>query len=178
MLDAKWNAKDAQARKAYEKKLAEYNSTVLPNYEKAKGDWVRKQSKRISELRSEIDRLDASISRLYTESLLIPKAYRSISVLEHVYEVISTSNMDVACAIEDFKYHEERKRDEAMIQARIQLGQLQQERNQILDEQTEVLQEQAEIARKARRDANIGEVIRTVQHHNTNKMLKDMKNGK
>lgn len=155
----------------YNAKLNEYQNKILPEYNKALEAWTASQNEKISAVETEYRESVRHLTELYDTSKLFPKQYRKIPILRYIADVMNTSDYDVKTAIEMYDRNEQRKLDQARLYE-------QQIANQHAMDQNQLLQEQNDIAAKARRDANIAAVVGAVQHHNTNKTLKNAFNKK
>ena len=86
--------------------------------------------------------------------------------MRYIYDTVSTSDYDINGAIELYDKYRQRRIDEERLYE-------QQVANGLADEQNELLNRQNDIANRARREANVANIVGAVQHHNTNKMLKN-----
>ncbi len=87
--------------------------------------------------------------------------YHNIAALEYIYSMISSSQYSLKECIDDYEQTMSRN--------------LEEERLRELQYANDLADEQNRIAEKSRREQNISNVVRGVQHHNTNKMLKKLK---
>ncbi|MCR4616558.1 MAG: hypothetical protein K5669_00045 [Lachnospiraceae bacterium] len=150
------NAVDAE----YKNALDEYNNKTVAEYSLNKQKWQDQRDLRLHKIEDLVGRAKIALSNHYEKTKLIPEKYHRIDVLEYVYSVISTSEYTLKEAIQDYERETQRQIDIAQVQA-------QQDANDILDRQNQ-------IAEKARRDQLIGNIVGTVQRHNTNKTLNNI----
>ena len=114
------------------------------------------------------------LASIYDTTRIVPLQYRTIEALQYIYDMISTSDYDVTYAINSYDTHRQRMLDAERM--RIEEARLQEQQlaNDLADEQAQLMYEQNLIAERARKDARIASTVSAVQHHNTNKILKDM----
>lgn len=150
----------------FERATKEYNEITIPTYEKEKAKWEADLKQKIAEAQSAIERAEKELEDLYATTRIVPLQYRSIGSLRYIYDTVSTSDYDINGAIELYDKYRQRRLDEERLYE-------QQVANSIADEQNELLNRQNDIANRARREANVANIVGAVQHHNTNKMLKN-----
>lgn len=150
----------------FEKATKEYNEETIPAYEKEKAEWEADVKCRINDAKSELEKAEQELKELYDSTKIIPLQYRSIDALKYIYDTLSTSEYDIHGAIDLYDKDRRRRLDEERLYE-------QQVSNSLADEQNEILARQNDIADRARKEAAFSNVIGTVQHHNTNKMMKD-----
>lgn len=155
----KYDNEYADAKKQYE-------NVVVPGYEREKTEWEEDLKKRIDEAQALLKKSQTELSELYEQTKIIPVQYRSIDALQYVYDVISTSDYSIKEAVEMYEKECQRRLDEERLNE-------QKVANSLANQQNELLGEQNRIADRARREAAISGVVGTVQHHNTNKILKE-----
>lgn len=164
-LDREFEERQQAANQKYEVDKQVYETETLPNYRKAYAEWTAEHNREVDAVEAELKQAEAALNELYTTTKIVPLQYRSIEVLQYIYDMISSSDYDVRAAIENYEKQEQKRLELAKLQE-------QQAANQLAYEQNELLDQQNDIAKKARRDANIASVVGTVQRHNTNKTLK------
>lgn len=156
------------ANEKYQNEMDIYKNEILPKYQKDLAEWTSKHNQEIEQIEQDIKNAQNKLSALYESSKIVPMQYRKIEILQYLYDIVSTSNYDITYAIENYDKYQQRMLDEQKIHE-------QQLSNQLANEQAQLLYEQNQISEKARRDANIASVVGTVQRHNTNKALKNLK---
>lgn len=171
-LDIEFDNQDAQLKAEFEKNQEMYNA-AMAQYNQEYEIWKKNIAKSKVDYIHEINTTKQELNDLYDESRLIPKQYRTLEAMTYIYDIISTSNYDVTYAINDYNTYQQRILDKQRLEEQMYANQLADEQNALLNEQADLLSEQNYIAEKARKDANIRGVVSAVQHHNTNKMLKD-----
>lgn len=173
-VDAEFDRKQEALKKKYQELKNEYDNVTLPKYKKEQNEWTVQQHEKINSIKNEIKKSRDALSELYASSKIIPLQYRSINALRYIYDLMSTSDYDIKLAIDLYDRNEQRKLDSARLYEQQQANQLANEQNDLLYEQNNLLDEQNVISKKAKRDANIANVAGFIQHHNTNKSLKNI----
>ena len=148
------------------------NNTYEVKVTLTKEEWENAKNARINQLERELAKVRSELSELYEQTRIVPSQYRNIYALQHIYDMISTSDYDVHQAIENFDKSEQRRLDRMRLQEQQKANAYAVEQNKLIDEQNDLIDEQNTIARKARRDANIAAVVGAVHRHNINKNLK------
>lgn len=166
-LDYKFDVQQEEFDQQYANEKEEYETETLPNYTRELNEWNEQRRADIETLKNDRRSARKRLNSIYTNTKIVPVQYRTIDALQHIYDVVSTSNFDVTYAISNYDMY----RQYSLEQARLQE---QRYANQLADKQTALLAEQNEIAERARRDAQIANTIDIIQQHNRNKMLKDM----
>lgn len=156
------------ANEKYKKEMDIYKNEILPKYQKDLAEWTTKHNQEIQQMEQDIKNAQDKLSALYESTKIVPMQYRKIDILQYLYDIISTSNYDITYAIENYDKYQQKMLDEQRLRE-------QQLSNQLADEQAQLLYEQNQISEKARKDANIASVVSTVQRHNTNKELKNLR---
>ena len=156
--------RQAEADRAYEEAVKDYNTNIFPKYEEKLAAW--------EELLSQAESTEALAKeereKHYLETSLIPMMYRNRDVLKFVCEFMETStDYDIKESIEMYERKEQSKREERAIEA-------QQDANWLANQQNALLDRQNEIAENARRDQNISNAVAAWQRHKINKSLKDL----
>ena len=178
VLKAEYETKLKAVQDEYEAAKSNYKNVLIPEYNREKAEWQKKQEYKISFLKDDLSKNIDALSTLYSNTKLIPNTYRSIDKLVWIYEDMSTSEHDIERAI-DLLNHKELKEELQQIQS--QISDLQdtmvtgfvgiysaiQEGNQI---QSEMLSNLESIRKsvKANNYMNVGMLI---QNHKRNKML-------
>lgn len=181
-LDKKQKEEQKVYDEEYEKAKNHYDTVILPQYNEERRVWSENQSRKIAIIEEEISLNKEALDMLYETSKLISATYRALWILSWLYEDMSTSDHDIRYATELLD------RDRQRVETR-ESGQLVRNAVQHMEKSTmqgmraifdsieygNYLQEESiEQLSKARRDMNIGNLIGTVQRHNTNKMLQQM----
>ena len=156
--------RQAEADRAYEEAVKDYNTNIFPKYEEKLAAW--------EELLSQAESTEALAKeereKHYLETSLIPMMYRNRDVLKFVCEFMETStDYDIKESIEMYERKEQSKREERAIEA-------QQDANWLANQQNALLDRQNEIAENTRRDQNISNAVAAWQRHKINKSLKDL----
>lgn len=162
--DQEYDRMQAEADALYQNQQNEYDSMILPSYQRELAEWTALQNQRVAKTETDLNAARTALENHYSATRIVPLQYRQISILQYIYDTISTSDFDVRYAIELYDKNEQRKLDEARLYQ-------QQQANMLADEQNALIYEQNEITERARRDANIAAVVGTVQRHKTNKTL-------
>lgn len=156
----------------YEAQMKMYKEVTLPTYQNELQEWTKRHDAELKRAQTNVNTVDAELSKLYSTTKIVPLQYRKIHILRYIYDVMSTSDYDVQAAIESYDRNEQRKLDEARLREQRIANQQMADQNYLLDAQNGLINEQNEISEKSRRDAKIAATIATVQRHNTNKYLK------
>jgi len=166
----------------FTKETEKYNTILLPKYNEEKAIWKENQQRKITILKEEIRLNKEVLTTLYDETKLISVTYRPLWILCWLYDDMSSSDHDIRYATELLDRDRQRLATEEAGQIVTRaVGKLQDTVSQGLN----ALYEQAEYnnflqaqtlneVSKTRRDMNIGNIVGTVQRHNTNKMLKEL----
>ena len=182
VLEQKRQEKQKICDEKYEKAKENYDSVVLPQYNKEKEIWQQNQRKKIDILKEEITLNKEMLDHLYEKTRLISTTYKQLWILSWLFEDMNSSDHDVRYATELLDRDRQRLATEEsgrLVQASIRNmeGSMLRGMKDIFDsiEYGNSLQEES-IAQlsKLRRDTNIGNLIGTVQRHNTNKMIEKM----
>lgn len=166
--EAAYQRQTQLAEEEYQQAQHEYETETLIRYNEELNIWTEEHNKKIAQANQALASAQQELAVLYESSKIIPMQYRNIPALQYIYDMISTSDYSIQNAIDSFDKSEQRKLDEARLRE-------QEAANQLALEQNELLDQQNAIAEKARREAMVAAVVGTVQRHNTNKALKDLK---
>lgn len=164
--DRKFDQIQAEKDKEYEEEKKQYDSVILPEYNKKLEQWTISKEEKISNVQQELNELSKTLSDIYESTKIVPIKYRTIDALQHVYDIISTSNYDITYALDDYNKEQQRLLEEQRLRLEEERLYEQQLANDLADEGNQ-------IANKARKQANLGSIVGAVQRHNTNKTLKD-----
>lgn len=181
-IEKKHNEAQKLCDEKYEKEKAHYDSVILPQYNEEKALWEKNQNRKIAVLKEEIALNKEALEILYEKTKMVSVTYRELWILTWLFDDMNSSDHDIRYATELLDRDRQRLATEdsgRLIQTAI--GNMENSMihgmKSIFDsiEYGNSLQEES-IAQlsKVRRDTNIGNLIGTVQHHNTNKMLEQM----
>ncbi|WP_294752672.1 hypothetical protein [uncultured Ruminococcus sp.] len=145
---------------------AEYNQ-VLVKYNEEAEKYNNKWSIVRNEIEKDINKISDELTELYDSSKLIPKQYRDARILQEIYEIMDSANYSVKEAIETFDRNRQLELDAARLAAQHQA-------NEVAMEQNDLLAESNSIAERARHEANIANIVGTIQRHNTNRTLRNI----
>ena len=144
----------------HKRDMEEYETKTLPEWETGEPAWLEKKEYKMKffadAINTAYDSLNAKISELdsfYRRVGIVPVGYRDPDTLEDLCRILESSSYDVKSAIELL----DRNRQMSMIA-----------------EQNDYLAQQTAIAEKTMREARLHYVASAVQHHNTNKQLKQI----
>lgn len=173
-LDAEYDKEDLAYKQQYEFEKKKYDTETLPNYQRNLNAWNIKHEQEIEDIKNDISASKNKLASIYADTKIVPIQYRNIDALEYIYNLVSTSDYDVTYAINNYDTHRQRMLDTERM--RIEEARLQEQQiaNDLADEQAQLLYEQNMIAEKARKDAKFASTVGMIQHHNTNKTLKEM----
>ena len=157
----------------YQIALEEYNTVILPKYQKALEEWTSKHNKKIADTETILKNAESNLAEHYEATKIVPLQYRKIEMLQYIYDMISTSDYSIKEAIEMYDKERQRRLEEERIYEQQRANQLADEQNQLAYDQNELLDQQNRIADRARKDARNAAVVNAVQRHNTNKTLKN-----
>lgn len=172
----------AEFDKQYADEKQHYDTVVIPEYEKEKSDWIAAHEQEIRAISDKLNADKKAQDYLYRSSKIIPMQYQNIGALKYISQMMSTSDYDIKEAIN--MYDKEIQRQQEMLRLQEQKKanalqahaiQLADEQNQLAYEQNALLDEQNAISERARENANTAAIIGTIQRHNTNKALKNMR---
>lgn len=90
--------KQAEIDKKYQAELENYNTVVIPNFDKEFDAWKITQKAKITMLEDEIQFNKETLAALYEATELIASRYRNAEWLMWLYEDMSTSDHDIARA--------------------------------------------------------------------------------
>lgn len=156
----------------FERETEHYQTVILPEYNSELAAWTEQHNHQLHTYEAQLEQVRSELQAHYDETKIVPLQYHTISALQYIYDMISTSDYTVREAIESYDKQEQRKLDLARLEEQQQANQLTYEQNQLTYEQNDLLDRQNEIAK---RDANIASVVSAVQRHNINKMLDQFK---
>lgn len=187
-IDEETAARQAILYKKYTKEKKEYDEVLIPRYESRLAEEQDRRAKKIQSLTDEREAIQKeyykffkALQQAYEDTKIVPTAYRSPDILLAILDILNSSNLDVKEAMAMYDRNKQmaidsarlQAQNEANYQAQVQNNMLQQQAY-LMQEQNALINEQNSIADQARRDANMAAAISTVQHHNTNKMLKNL----
>ena len=178
-IDEEHNQKQMELDSKYQSELDEYNNVAMPQYEKEKVEWEEKHNRDLSEQTKAYDQISKELETFYSSTRIIPQQYHNIPSLEYLDSIMSSSEYEIAAAIDS--YEKKLARDLEMQRIREQqiANEKADEQNQLLYQQNAQLQMQNDlqaesnsIADRARRDQNAAAIVNAVQNHNRNKYLR------
>lgn len=178
LLDEKQKEHDLQ----YEKDKEHYDNVILPQYKKEKEEWENNRSRKVSILEEEVRLNREMLTTLYDETKLVSVTYRPLWILCWLYDDMSSSDHEIRYATElldkerqllatekagQIVTHAVGKLENSMLQGMNAIY-------NAIDYGNALQEETITEISKVRRDMNIGNIIGTVQRHNTNKMLEEL----
>ncbi len=153
-VDKEFDRMQGEADAIYLKQAEEYNTVILPKYEKDLGEWTAQHTEKVNETERDLRNTEEALNDLYESTKIVPLQYRKIEPLQFIYDMISTSDYDVRSAIEMYDRNEQRRLEEIRIQLENERLREQQYSNQLQEVNNQLQYEQNEINDRARRDAN------------------------
>lgn len=140
--------------------MEEYETKTIPEWEAGQSEWPEKKAYKMKFYEDAVNSAYSSLKEKVTElndfyikTGLIPVGYRDPDTLESLCRILGSSDYDIKSAIELL----DRNRQMSM-----------------LAEQNDYLAQQTAIAERTMREARLHYVASAVQHHNTNKQLKQI----
>ena len=170
-IDRKYQSAIDTEEIEYTEKMKEYNSK-MESFNQEFTAWKSKHEEELAIARKAKDDAEQELKSHYETTQLIPAKYHSTVILEYIYSVINSSQYTLKECFDDYERNESRKLEEQRIREQQLANQIAEAQANLTAEQNALLNEQNDIAEKTRRDQNIANVVRTIQHHNTNKLLK------
>ncbi len=181
-LKAEQERIDAQ----YKQDKDNYDNVVIPQYKREAEMWSELQQKKIAILEEDLRINRETLTKLYDTTKLVSASYRELTLLEWIYEDMSTSDHDLRYATELLDRDRQRAatlESGAMVCRSVEsmnrdlrngLGAIYAELergNDISADMLDTLAKNNKQLSKVRRDMNVGTLIGTVQRHKTNKIL-------
>ncbi len=165
--------------KLNKEEIEEYNNKIIPQYNTDLALWKNQQARKIEIIANDLKLNKETLDNLYTETLLVSATYRELWILDWLYNDMSTSDHDIRYATELLDRDRQRLATERAGQVTVDAinsmaNDMRQSFTAIYDAietGNEIQQSTLATLSKTRRDMNIGNIIETVQHHNTNKKL-------
>ena len=173
-LDAEYDVKQLEANNQYELQKRVFDTETMPNYQRNLNTWNIKHKQELDDIKNDISISKNQLTTIYNETKIVPMQYRNIDALEYIYNLVSTSDYDITYAINNYDTHRQRILDTKRMHIEEARLQEQQIANGLADEQAQLMYEQNMISDKARKDAKFASTVGIIQHHNTNKTLKEM----
>lgn len=182
-VDAEYKAQQEKFDASYKEQKAHYDNVTLPEYKQALAQWENNRNRKIQIIENEINLNQTALDELYKETRLVSATYRALWILDWLHEDMSTSDHDIRYATELLDRDRQRL-------ATVEAGRITQRAinnmNQTMvqgfaavynaiEVGNDIGEETLAILSKTRRDVNIGNIVGTVQRHNTNKILNDLK---
>lgn len=174
------NRQQIQLDMEYQEEQEHYENVIVPEYNEELKAWEDKKRIKLEILQSEIELNNEALNNLYGETKIISIHYRELYILDWLYDEMSTADHDIRYATELFDRDRQRIATEEGAQ-RVQQSIARVEQSMMagfnavynaIEDGNDVQAETLAMMSKTRRDANVGNLIGTVQRHNTNKMLK------
>lgn len=177
-----------EAKDSYQRSVDNFYAVTLPNYKKDEAEWYDNYNAHLTNLQSEYHSTVHEISTMLDNCGSIPSDYYDVDHINELVQIMQSSNYTIKEAIEIYDRRRQRELMDRLIATKQQEAQRLSEQNDLLNERNQLLYAQNQIAEtnaylvaeanaiadEARRDANRAELVRAVQHHNTNKYLKSM----
>lgn len=182
-LEAEAKAEQEKADAEYKEKKAHYDNVILPEYKNELAHWEIIQNKKIQIIKNELELNESALEQLYAETKLVSATYRALWILDWLYEDMSTSDHDIRYATELLDRDRQRlATTEAGRITQRAINNMNQTMMQgfsavynAIEDGNDIQEETMAILSKTRRDVNLGNIVGTVQRHNTNKILKGSK---
>lgn len=160
------NLEDAELK--YQSDMDDYNNTVVVEYRRNKDAWEKTHFAIVEQARIADENASKALQQHYDNTKLIPAKYHNIETLEYMYDTISSSQYSLKETIDDYERNEQRILETARLRE-------QENANALAREQADLTAEQNAIAERARRDQNMANLVSSVQRHNTNKALNNLR---
>ncbi len=182
-IDAEFKAQQEKFDAEFKEQKAHYDNVILPEYKKELAQWENNRSRKIQIIENEIKLNQTALEELYKETKLVSATYRALWILDWLYEDMSTSDHDIRYATELLDRDRQRlATSEAGRITQRAINNMNQTMMQgftavynAIEDGNDIGEETMAILSKTRRDVNIGNIVGTVQRHNTNKILKGSK---
>lgn len=163
-IDAEADAKQAEMDARYEAELKVYNEQTMPAFEAELADWNAEHDAKLATLRDELGRLEGECESIFYWSGSIPHGYRTVEALSFIDKTISTSNYDIAFAIQRYDDHRQRLATEQHVREQRYANELAAEANEIAEN----------AARRAAQDARVSQAAAAAQAYQTKQLRKDL----
>lgn len=181
-LEEKIRLEQEKIDKEYATQKQQYEGVILPQYNDALNLWNANQERKIAIIEEEIRLNKEALDELYANTKIVSLTYRALWILSWLYNDMSTSDHDIRYATELFDRDRQRlATQEAGNIVRKSVGQVEQTMKvgfnavyNAIEDGNELQLDTINNLSKMRRNMNTGNVIGTVQRHNTNKMLEQM----
>ena len=181
-LEEKIRLEQEKIDKEYATQKQQYESVILPQYNDALNLWNANQERKIAIIEEEIRLNKEALDELYANTKIVSLTYRALWILSWLYNDMSTSDHDIRYATELLDRDRQRlATQEAGNIVRKSVGQVEQTMKvgfnavyNAIEDGNELQLDTINNLSKMRRIMNTGNVIGTVQRHNTNKMLEQM----
>ncbi len=181
-LEEKIRLEQEKIDKEYATQKQQYESVILPRYNDALNLWNTNQERKIAIIEEEIRLNKEALDELYANTKIVSLTYRALWILSWLYNDMSTSDHDIRYATELLDRDRQRlATQEAGNIVRKSVGQVEQTMKvgfnavyNAIEDGNELQLDTINNLSKMRRNMNTGNVIGTVQRHNTNKMLEQM----
>lgn len=181
-LEEKIRLEQEKMDKEYATQKQQYESVILPQYNDALNLWNANQERKIAIIEEEIRLNKEALDELYVNTKILSLTYRELWILSWLYNDMSTSDHDIRYATELLDRDRQRlATQEAGNIVRRSVGQVEQTMKvgfnavyNAIEKGNELQLDTINNLSTMRRNMNTGNMIGTVQRHNSNKMLEQM----
>jgi len=166
----------------YAEQLDEYNTVVLPRYERERELWQLNHDRKIEIITEDLEINRATLQELYDTTRILSANYRQLYILNWLYTEMSTSDHDIERATDLLDRNRQLAATES-VRASVEsmasdmrsgfaavYGAIE-EGNDIQLETLGVLEKTQKLVKKTRRDMNISGAVAASQRHRTNQIL-------
>ena len=181
-LEEKIRLEQEKIDKEYATQKQQYESVTLPKYNEDLNLWSVNQERKIAIIEEEIRLNKEALDELYVNTKILSLTYRELWILSWLYNDMSTSDHDIRYATELLDRDRQRlATQEAGNIVRRSVGQVEQTMKvgfnavyNAIEKGNELQLDTINNLSTMRRNMNTGNMIGTVQRHNSNKMLEQM----
>lgn len=181
-LEEKIRLEQEKIDKEYATQKQQYESVTLPKYNEDLNLWSVNQERKIAIIEEEIRLNKEALDELYVNTKILSLTYRELWILSWLYDDMSTSDHDIRYATELLDRDRQRlATQEAGNIVRRSVGQVEQTMKvgfnavyNAIEKGNELQLDTINNLSTMRRNMNTGNMIGTVQRHNSNKMLEQM----
>ena len=115
--ESEFNRLQAEADARYQQEKHEYDTVLLPQYERDLEAREKTLKEKTNTAKMELDSAKIALDVFYEEVKIIPSEYRSIDALQYMYKVVSSSGYDIKTAMEMYDRNERPKVEEREAEA-------------------------------------------------------------